>query len=128
VRSVTGDQYRAFWNSMLKLIQETDTTRNQLAHGLVILHVEGAAPRHLISKPVAYWIEEGPDVSLLTREDVISFSQKTKALTALIRNFGQHLRGIQSSEVTAQWDPIFATAVQYPFPAGHPLAAYAPEP
>jgi hypothetical protein len=128
VRSVTGDQYRAFWDSMRKLFQETDEMRNRLAHGLVILDVQGAAPRHLISKSVAYWIEEGPDVPLLTREDVISFSQKTKALTELVRNFGRHLRGNQSSGVTAEWGPIFATAVQYPFPAGSPLAADAPEP
>jgi hypothetical protein len=73
VQSVTGNRYRAFWSSMQKLIQETDQIRNQLAHGLVILDVEGAAPRHLISKPVAYWIEEGPDVPLHTREDVYPF-------------------------------------------------------
>lgn len=123
VRSVTGDRYVTFWNSMRKHIQQMDEMRNRLAHGLVILDVESAAPRHLITKPVAYWIEEGLDVPYLTREDVISFSRKTGALSELVKHFGRYVRGNQPAALTAEWDSIFAAEVKYPFPAGHPLTA-----
>jgi hypothetical protein len=126
VRSVTGGLYVTFWNSMSKHIQKTDEMRNRLAHGLVILDVEGAVPRHLITKPVAYWIEEGPEGSFLTRDDVISFSRRTDALRELVKHFGRRLRGNQPADLTAEWDSVFAAAVEYPFPSGHPLAEGAP--
>jgi hypothetical protein len=124
VRSVTGNQYITFWNSMRKHIGQTDEMRNRLAHGLVILDVEGEVPRHLITKPVAYWIEEYwvDEAPYLTRTDVVEFVEKTAALKELVRHFGLHLRGDQRPDVVAKWDPIFAAAVEYPFPLGHPLA------
>jgi hypothetical protein len=121
VRSVTGDQYVTFWNSMSRHIRQTDEMRNRLAHGLVILDVEDAVPRHLVTKPVAYWIDEGPEGPYLTRGDVIGFSEKTLALKELVRHFGRHLRGGQPEAFTAKWSPVFAATVEYPFPVGHPL-------
>jgi hypothetical protein len=124
VRSVTGDQYLTFWNSMMnKHIRPTDEIRNKLAHGLVILDGEHEVPRHLVTKPVAYWIdEEGPEEpQYLTRDDVIRFSEKTAALVELVKHFGQHLRGNRPAAFTAKWGPVFAAAVEYPFPVGHPL-------
>jgi hypothetical protein len=44
---------------MRKHIDKADAIRNRLAHGLMILDVEGETPRHLVTKPVAYWIDEG---------------------------------------------------------------------
>jgi hypothetical protein len=124
VRAVTGSQYITFLNSIMKHIRQTDEMRNRLAHGLVILDVEGETPRHLITKPVAYWIEEYwvDDAPYLTRSDVVGFAQKTDALKELVRHFGLYLRGDQPPDVAAKWKPIFAAMVEYPFPVGHPLA------
>jgi hypothetical protein len=88
VRSVTGDQYITFWRSMRKHIEHADGIRNRLAHGLIILDHEGTAPRYLVTKPVAYWIDEGPEGPYLTREDIIVFVEEITALKGLIRHFG----------------------------------------
>jgi hypothetical protein len=123
VRSVTGDQYITFWRSMRKHIEHADGIRNRLAHGLIVLDHEGTTPRYLVTKPVAYWIDEGPEGPYLTREDIIVFVEEITALKGLIRHFGSYLRGNQLEVFTAKWAPIFAAAVTYPLPADHPLWA-----
>jgi hypothetical protein len=113
IRSVTGDQYTAFWKSIRRHIEKINGMRNSLAHGLVILDIEGAVPRHLVTKPVAYWIEEGPEGPYLTKSDIISFSQKTAAITELLRHFGSYLRGRQPESYMTKWQPVFSTVVSF---------------
>src|SRR5262249_19036692 len=122
VRSVTGNRYATFWRSVEKHMNKINNIRNRLAHGLVILDIEGKSPRHLVTKPVAYWIEEGSECPYLTKDDILAFSQKTAAVTELIKHFSQYLRGQQPEDFNTKWEAVFSAAVDYPFPVGHPLA------
>ena len=85
VRSVTGDRYVTFWNSIRKHIQQMDEMRNRLAHGLVILDVGKCSSKAPNPETGRLWIEEGPEVPYLTREDVISSLEKPVDLVCFCR-------------------------------------------
>jgi hypothetical protein len=121
--------YNLFWNSVAKLTQSLDGTRNQIIHWHVVknLNFEGdQAISTFTLNPPNFWTKS--EVNPISSVDLITFSHKSDFISRLLNMFSLVLRGQHHFESEQTWLEIFRQPATYPPPNTHPLYRKPTEP
>jgi hypothetical protein len=134
-----GENYKEFWNSVIKLIRQLDSERNEIAHWHFVLEIgdEGGPEIDLgdvelgtnVLYPPNSWL--AADVSSKkTHADLAAFSGKCDFVSRAINVFATTLSPPETipPDALESWRDICRQELPYPPPDTHPLSRNYKEP
>ena len=119
-----GSHYRAFWESLQKILKPATDTRNHIVHWQVTNRTVGAVSYTCLVPPPKFWDMDAADVSLAA-EDLLEFMSRCSFIFDHCDMFWRILDPVQLERLgpvkADAWRDIFQQPVIYPPHSNHPL-------
>lgn len=113
-----GNTYNIFWNSLAKLLNAIDTTRNQIVHWPINVTIDASQsskPKKLALVPPNFW-DSSENTPEMTVNDLYDFIVKCDFVSRSINTFYMTISGRFDT-----WRDIYLQPITYPPLDNHPL-------